>query len=300
MKILTFKWDNQQKLGLLRDDWIIDLASAYQCLKGSEQGFPQDMISLLEEGLDKVRVVHRASEDIEALRTKIPSTFRSLKEVKLLAPIPRTRKNIVCLGLNYVDHAEETNAPIPMAPVFFTKAPTSIIGPNASIILPKHSIKIDYEVELAIIIGKKGKNILPEDAFDYLCGYTVFNDVTARDMQREHLQWFKGKSLDTFAPIGPCLVTKDEVPNPHDLDLTLKVNGRVMQQSNTQNMLFPIPTIIEFLSKDMTLEPGDIIATGTPAGVGFTRRPPIFLQAGDVVEASIEKVGVLRNKVVSL
>jgi 2-keto-4-pentenoate hydratase/2-oxohepta-3-ene-1,7-dioic acid hydratase in catechol pathway len=300
MKILTFKGDNQQRLGLLRDDWVIDLALTYQCLEGSEQRIPQDMIALLEEGLDQVRVVHRASEDIAVLRAKIPSAFLSLEEVKLLAPLPRTRKNIVCLGLNYVDHAEETNTPIPTAPVFFTKAPTSIIGPNDSIILPKHSIEIDYEVELAIIIGKKGKNISPEEAFDYLCGYTVFNDVTARDMQRNHLQWFKGKSLDTFAPIGPYLVTKDEVPNPHDLDVTLKVNGRVMQQSNTQNMLFPIPTIIEILSKDMTLEPGDIIATGTPAGVGFTRSPPTFLQAGDVVEASIEKIGVLRNTVVSL
>lgn len=258
------------------------------------------MISLLEEGLERARIVEEAVEDdLELIRTRIPEAFSTLDETKLLAPIPRTRKNIVCLGLNYADHAEEANTPLPKNPVFFTKSPTSIIGPDDAITLPKCSREVDYEVELAFIFGRKGKNISEEEAFDYIAGYTVFNDVTARDLQRSHLQWFKGKSLDTFAPMGPYLVTKDEVPDPHNLGLTMKVNGKIMQKSNTKNLLFKIPTLVETLSRDMTMEPGDVVATGTPAGVGFTKEPPVFLKSGDVVEACVEKIGVLRNHVVS-
>ena len=166
-------------------------------------------------------------------------------------------------------------------------------------ILPNSSKEIDYEVELAFIIGKKGKNISQHQALDHIAGYTVFNDITARDLQRDHRQWFKGKSLDTFAPMGPYLVTKDEIHNPHNLKLSLKVNGKIMQESNTSKMYFRIPTLLESLSQDMTVEPGDIVATGTPAGVGFMRKPPIFLQNGDVVEANIDQIGTIKNSVIT-
>lgn len=305
MKLLTFKENNQIKLGLLKENYVVNLALVYDYISKQrghklENGFPLNMISLIKEGLDKVRIVEKAVEDdLEFIRMRIPRAFSNFKEMKLLAPIPRTRKNIICLGLNYADHAEETNTPMPKKPIFFTKSPTSIIGPNDTIKIPKSSREIDYEVELAFIFGKKGKNISKKEAFNYIAGYTVFNDVTARDLQRKHLQWFKGKSLDTFAPMGPYLVTKDEVPNPHNLKLMMKVNGKIMQKSNTKNMFFKIPTLVETLSKDMTMEPGDIVATGTPAGVGFAKKPPIFLRSGDIVEASIEKIGIITNKVVS-
>lgn len=260
------------------------------------------MISLLEEGLEKARIVDEAADgNLELLRKKVPEAFLALGEAELLAPIPRPRKNIVCVGQNYADHAEEVSKffNLPKAPEFFTKAPTSITGPDHPITLPKFYKEIDYEVELAFVFGKRGKNISKSEAFDYVVGYTVFNDVTARDLQKVSLRWFKAKSLDTFGPMGPCLVTRDEVPNPHNLELTLKVNDKTMQKSNTKNMYFKIPDLVEALSKDMTVEVGDIVATGTPAGVGFTRDPPVFLNSGDIVEACVEKIGVLRNRVVS-
>ena len=212
-------------------------------------------------------------------------------------PIPFPRKNIVCLGLNYADHVAETNLAVPKYPIFFTKPPTSVVGPSQPITYPRTSRKIDYEIELAFIVGRKGKGIPEERAYEYIFGYTVINDISARDLQKRHEQYFKGKSLDTFAPMGPCIITKDEVPDPHNLDMELKVNGQVMQKSNTGNMLFRIPQLLSMLSADMTVEPGDIVATGTPAGVGFARKPPVYLNPGDVVEAWIEKIGILRNPV---
>ena len=302
MKLLTFKKNNQERLGLLKENWVIDLALVYNCLHSDKNRFPLCMISLLEEGLEKARIVDKVvKEDFELLRKRVPEAFSTLEEVKLLAPIPRTRKNIVCVGQNYADHAEEVSKffDLPKTPDFFTKASTSIIGPNHPIILPTFSNEVDYEVELAFIFGKKGKNISKREALDHIIGYTVFNDVTARDLQKRHLHWFKAKSLDTFGPMGPYLVTKDEVPNPHNLEITMKVNGKIMQKSNTKNMYFKIPALVEALSKDMTIDIGDVVATGTPGGVGFTRKPPIFLNSGDLVEAYVEKIGVLRNRVVS-
>ena len=235
------------------------------------ESLPSDMISLLDEGLEKARIVEKAvEENSEHLQTRIPEAFLSLEKVRLLAPIPLIRKNIVCLGLNYSDHAAEASLPLPEKPIFFTKPATSIIDPDDEVILPRCSREVDFEVELAFVFGKRGKNISEEEAFDYVAGYTILNDVTARDLQRSHLQWFKGKSLDTFAPIGPYIVTKDEVSDPHNLELTMKVNGITMQKSNTKNMYFKIPTLVEDFSMDMTVEPGEVIATGTPAGVGFT------------------------------
>jgi 2-keto-4-pentenoate hydratase/2-oxohepta-3-ene-1,7-dioic acid hydratase in catechol pathway len=303
LKLLSYQKPNEIKLGLYLKSWVVDLSLVYNFLSKKnkqkyEKGFPSDMISLIQHGLQKTRLVEKVlKQDLQKLLRKLPQAFSKLEDVKLLAPIPKMRKNIICLGLNYADHAKETNTPPPQKPIFFTKSPTSIIGPQDEIILPNSSKEIDYEVELAFIIGKKGKNISQYEAQEYIAGYTVFNDITARDLQRTHRQWFKGKSLDSFAPMGPFLVTKDEVLNPHDLKLSLKVNGEIMQRSNTSKMYFRIPTLLECLSQDMTVEPGDIVATGTPAGVGFMRKPPIFLKHGDIVEAYVEKIGIIKNRV---
>lgn len=306
MKLLSYQKSDEIKLGFLLESWVIDLELMYNFLVDNnehemERRFPVDMISLIQHGLEKTKLVEkRIKKNLYHFLIKLPKAFSKLEDVRLHAPISRPKKNIICLGLNYEDHAKETNTPPPQKPIFFSKSPTSIIGPRDDIILPNSSNEIDYEVELAFIIGKKGKNISKHKALDYVAGYTVFNDVTARDLQRDHRQWFKGKSLDTFAPMGPYLVTKDEIQNPHNLRLSLKVNGEIMQISNTSKMYFKIPTLLESLSQDMTVEPGDIVATGTPAGVGFMRNPPVFLHNGDVVEAYIEKIGIIKNRVATL
>ncbi|OLN23824.1 hypothetical protein BTO30_02445 [Domibacillus antri] len=221
-------------------------------------------------------------------------------EVKMLAPIPRPSKNIFCVGKNYRDHAIEMGgeASVPEHPMIFTKAPTTVSA-NHDVIPAYESLTeyLDYEGELAVIIGKRGKAIAREDALHYVFGYTIINDVTARDIQNRHKQYFLGKSLDATCPMGPWIVTKEEIADPHHLDITTKVNGEIRQQSNTSQFIFPIDEIIHVLSRGMTLEPGDIIATGTPAGVGFAMNPKGTLQSGDTVDITIEGVGVLSNKV---
>lgn len=225
----------------------------------------------------------------------------ALTDVQILAPIPRPDKNIFCVGLNYRAHTEEylgAGAQGPTHPILFSKSPTSVIGPGAPI--ERHARitqELDYEAELAVIIGKTGRAIRPEDAYDYVFGYTLLNDVTARDLQRHHQQWLLGKSLDTFCPMGPYLVTSDEVPWPVALDIRCRVNGEVRQESNTRHLIFDIPTLIATISAGHTLEAGDIIATGTCAGVGMSFNPPRFLQNGDVVEVEIEGLGILQNPV---
>jgi 2-keto-4-pentenoate hydratase/2-oxohepta-3-ene-1,7-dioic acid hydratase in catechol pathway len=230
--------------------------------------------------------------------------IQDLEDIVFKAPIPRPKKNVVCLGLNYADHVAEgfemrkVKRDIPEHPVFFTKAPTAVVGPYSDIVYPSSSKMLDYEVELAIIVGKNGKNVPMEEVDNYIYGYSILNDVTARDLQRAHNQWFKGKSCDTFAPMGPYLVTADEIDEPMYLDIWLKVNNEIRQKSNTRNMIFDIKTIISVLSEDMTLESGDIIATGTPSGVGMAHRSGL-LKVGDVVETGIEKLGSMRNRVTS-
>ncbi|UCH01759.1 MAG: fumarylacetoacetate hydrolase family protein [Candidatus Bathyarchaeota archaeon] len=300
MKLTSFKIDNNLKVGLVSQGKIVDLQATYSLMANAD--FPSDMLSLLESGDVGLKKIKRIEKYLEKCREKRENTsthtlLYDFNRVEILSPIPRLRKNIICLGLNYIDHAIETNSPIPSNPIFFTKPPTSVIGMNDSIVLPKCSNKIDYEVELAFVFGRTGRNIKEEDAYDYIAGYTILIDITARDLQKKHIQWFKGKSLDTFAPIGPYLVTRDEVVDPHNLDIVMKINGKIMQKSNTKNLIFNIPTIISAISMDMTVEAGDIVATGTPAGVGYTRNPPLFLKPGDIVEASIEGIGTLRNTV---
>ena len=206
---------------------------------------------------------------------------------------------IDCVGLNYRDHAEEAKVSIPDRPILFSKPNTTIIGPDDPVVYPKISTQVGHEVELAVTVGKRGKDVTESEAFDHVAGHTVFNDTSARDIQSADKQWFRGKSFDTFAPTGPYLVLKDQVIDPNHLKMELKVNGEVRQDSTTANMVFKIPQLIAFISKVMTIQPGDIIATGTPAGVGFYAKPEKkLLRPGDAIEAQIEGLGILRNRVV--
>ena len=228
-------------------------------------------------------------------------TGEAVKLGKLLAPIQPTA--IFCIGLNYRKHAEESNAPIPQQPVLFMKSPGAVQNPGDNIELPQHlkSDEVDYECELAVVIGKRCKNVSKANALDYVLGYTCANDVSARDWQikRGGSQWCRGKTFDTFAPLGPCLVLKDEIPDPNTLRIQTVLNGKTMQDSNTSDMIFDIPTLIEFLSGSTTLLPGTVILTGTPQGVGAAMKPPVFLQSGDKVTIEIEKIGALTNPVVA-
>jgi len=214
------------------------------------------------------------------------------------APVPRPGK-IVCVGLNYRDHAEESGLAVPKVPVIFSKFSTCVIAPGEPVVIPTTSERVDYEAELAIVIGRHAKHVSASRAYEYVLGYTAFNDVTARDFQFGDGQWQRGKSCDTFAPMGQTIVTTDEIPDPHSLRITLELNGIVMQESNTDQLIFSVPEMIEFISASITLEPGDVIATGTPAGVGFARKPPVFLKPGDKMEVDIERIGRLGNPIVA-
>jgi acylpyruvate hydrolase len=204
---------------------------------------------------------------------------------------------ILAAGLNYAAHASEGGRKPPERPLIFSKNVTALIGHGDSVRLPRISDKVDYEGELAVIIGKQGRSIASSNAYEHIAGYTIMNDVTARDLQRSESQWARAKGLDTFAPCGPWLVTTDELTDPHSLDISLRVNGETRQQSNTSDLIFKIPYLIEFISEDLTLRPGDIISTGTPSGVGAYMTPPVFLKRGDIIEISISGIGVLRNLV---
>lgn len=217
---------------------------------------------------------------------------------RLLAPIPRPPK-IICIGLNYRDHAAESNMAIPETPTVFSKYPTSVIGPGQPIVLPKNSTKPDYEAEFAVVIGKGGRYIDEANWREHVFGYTIVNDVSARDYQMATSQWMIGKTFDTFCPMGPAIVTVDEIADPHNLPISLSIGGETLQDSNTSNLIFSVPKIIAYLSSVFTLEPGDVIATGTPAGVGFARKPPRFLREGDEVRVKIEGIGELVNPVIA-
>ena len=219
-------------------------------------------------------------------------------QARLLAPIPRPPK-FICVGLNYRDHANETGAQIPKVPTIFNKFSTAIIGPGANVVLPKVSKAPDYEAEFAFVIGKGGRHIDAADWRAHIFGYTLVNDVTARDYQRATTQWLMGKTFDTFAPMGPYIVTADEIADPHDLDIQMEINGEILQDSNTRELIFKIPDLIAFLSSVFTLEPGDVVSTGTPAGVGFARKPPRYIHPGDEMVVRIPAIGELRNTAVA-
>ncbi len=254
---------------------------------------------------DMLTLIDGGAAALEQVRAAMPTAPQyALSDVTLLAPIPRPRKNIICLGLNYAAHAYESARArgrpevLPEHPVFFTKSVSSVNHPNA--IIPLHSgvtEQLDWEVELAVIIGQHGSEVDAAQAMDYVFGYTVLNDISARDLQMRHQQFYRSKSLNGSAPMGPWIVTADEIPDPHALRLQLRLNGATMQDSTTADMIFTIPQIIATLSQGAVVEPGDIISTGTPSGVGMGLNPPRWLQAGDVLEAEIEQIGVLRNTV---
>lgn len=222
----------------------------------------------------------------------------SSRDAYWFAPVPRPAK-VICIGLNYRDHAAESNMPIPERPVIFSKFPTSVIAPGEPVVIPPTSKQVDYEAELAVVIGRRAKHVKASRAMDYVLGYTAFNDVSARDFQFADGQWQRGKSCDTFAPMGQAIVTTDTITDPHKLSIKLVLNGQTMQDSNTDQLIFGVPELIEFLTESITLEPGDVIATGTPPGVGFARKPPVFLQPGDEMEVLIEGIGGLGNPVVA-
>ena len=254
-------------------------------------------------GMDMLGLIRQGQAGL-ALARDISTTALPFSSLALLAPIPNPPRNIICLGMNYAAHAAESmrakNFPVkmPEVPVFFTKATTAVNAPYGDIPFdPRVSSQLDWEVELGVVIGQQGVDIPRQRAFEYVFGYTVLNDVSARDLQSSHQQFFKGKSLDGSCPMGPAIVTRDEIPDPHNLRLRCWVNGEIKQDSTTADLIFDIPAIIEWLSRGMTLLPGDIISTGTPSGVGFARTPPEFLQPGDVVECEVEGIGRLRNQV---
>ncbi|HEX7085216.1 MAG TPA: fumarylacetoacetate hydrolase family protein [Vicinamibacterales bacterium] len=251
-----------------------------------------------DEWLPKASQVHDQLAQNMARRETLPrGAVLSVDDVRLGPPVPRPGK-VICIGLNYKDHAAESGMAVPESPVTFSKYPTAVIGPDRPIVLPSTSTQVDYEAELAVVIGRRAKHVPIERAWDCVLGYTNLNDVSARDMQFADKQWQRGKSCDTFAPMGPAIVTRDEVGDPHKLRVRLRLNGETMQDSSTEQLIFGVDYVVAFLSQTVTLEPGDVIATGTPPGVGFARKPPVFLKPGDVVEVEVEKLGVLRNPVV--
>jgi len=251
---------------------------------------------LLQQASEVYQKLAVSENSIDVTPGEKPIIHRS--RVRMVAPVPRPGK-LICIGLNYRDHAAESNMKIPDKPVVFSKFTTSVIAPGEPVVLPAMSRQVDYEAELAVVIGRPARNVKAESAFEYVLGYTIVNDVSARDFQFADGQWQRGKSCDTFAPMGPSIVTTSEVPDPQKLSIKLHLNGTTMQDSNTDQLIFGVPQLIEFLSETITLEPGDVIATGTPAGVGFARKPPVFLKSGDVMQVEIEKLGTLTSPVIA-
>jgi 2-keto-4-pentenoate hydratase/2-oxohepta-3-ene-1,7-dioic acid hydratase in catechol pathway len=303
MKYLTFSLPGEAalRLGVMRANRVFDVKRLVgDTWPGAVPGDVLDLIRLGPDARSRLTQVL----DSETLSGPAHEGSYDPQAIRWRAPIPRPRKNIICLGLNYASHMQEMaaargrQASVPEVPVFFSKAPTTVNGPYDPIPWDRSaSEQVDYEVELGVVIGMDGKNIPRRQSFEHVFGYTIVNDVSARDLQVRHQQWFKGKSLDGFCPMGPVVVTADEFGDPQSKRVSLRVNGSVKQSATTGEMIFPVDVIIEFLSRGMTLEAGDIIATGTPAGVGLARTPPEYLRDGDLVETEIEGIGLLRNRI---
>ncbi len=275
MRLIRFGPVGQEKPGLWQADRVVDLRAIFPEIPDISERFFKD------GWLQRIQQIEDPGQEMD---------------VRLGCPLCRPSK-IICLGLNYLDHNEESGFEKPQRPILFSKTPNALTGPFDPIMLPQSCDQIDWEVELAVVIGRTGKRIAAEDALDYIAGFSVLNDVSGRQAQFSDSQWFRGKSFDTFAPMGPALVTIDEIENFQNLKLTARVNGKIMQDGNSADMIFDIPTIIAFISQDITLWPGDIISTGTPSGVGIFRDPPVLLKAGDVVECRVENVGTIRNTI---
>jgi len=288
MRLVTYQDESGIHLGALRDDTAVVSLDAVA----------PSMLALIDGGNALLAQARAALERA--------ATVQPLSAVKLLAPIPRPRQNIVCLGMNYVAHAIESDRAkgrepkLPEHPVFFTKAVTAVCGPDDDVPLDTRvTNQLDYEVELAYIVGRTAKNIARENALSYIFGYTIINDVSAREVQNKHQQFFKGKSLDHSCPMGPWIVTADEIPDPAALGLRLRLNGEIRQDSTVGDLIFDIPTTLAVLSLGQTVEPGTIVSTGTPSGVGMGFNPPKYMQPGDMMEAEVDQIGVLRNRVVA-
>lgn len=314
MKLATYESAKQSRLGVVQGDFVVDVAAAYGTIaKGRISDAklasaaevlrklgrpPEDMIELLALGERYRKALGVVVASASAMGKKGPKGLVTpLRTAKLRAPIAYPNK-ITCIGLNYADHAREGGQEPPPAPIFFLKSHNTICGPGDSIKLPPNSTQVDYEAEFAVVIGKRGSRIAESDAHKYIAGYTVLHDVSARDMQFGDKQWYRGKSCDTFAPTGPWIVTPDEIPDPNNLRISLTLNGETLQDSNTSNLIFKVPFLISYLSQSVTWEVGDLISTGTPPGVGFARKPQVFMKAGDTVSVTVEGIGTLTNHVI--
>lgn len=303
MKLITFSVEDKPILGAIFDRRAVDLpraVAAYsEAVHSAQQpAFPTTMRGLLEAGDAAMQTAAQTMKwlDVHEIDVLAPLSH-PLGDVRLAAPVPDPSK-IICCGLNYADHCREQNIDLPKNLVLFSKFPTALIGYGDAITwAAETSQQVDYEAELAFVIGKTARNVPVEDAYDYIAGYTIANDVSARDVQFGDGQWIRGKSFDTFCPLGPALVTADEIDDPHSLAILCRVNGQVLQHSNTAELVFKVPQILSFISQTATLLPGDIVLTGTPAGVGVFRDPQIFLHPGDQVEVEIDKLATLRNDV---
>ena len=292
MRIATFEYDGKQLLGAVLEDRVLDLAASAKA-SGEDASLFATMQSFLLAG----PTAHAVAQKLTASGPNRPESY-ALQSVQFRAPVPHPGK-IVAVGLNYRDHSLEQGIDPPSAPILFAKFSTSIAGPADPIVLPNGDAQVDYEAELAVVIGRRCKGATSSNAMDCVSGYMALNDVSARKWQFADKQWVRGKSCDTFCPTGPWLTTRDEIADPHTLNICTRVNGVTLQDSNTKLLIFRIPELIAYISASITLEPGDIIATGTPEGVGVFRKPPIFLKPGDVVEVEVEKLGVLKNPVVA-
>ena len=314
MKLLSMRTERGNMAGIITGDEVLEVTGFCETIEGRGEwitadadmatyhhieGAYRDALDLLKHGPEwPARILEKLESD--------PILINQCRETGVLIPLARAELNppvlapgkILAVGLNYAAHAAEQNSQPPESPLVFSKCTTALVGSGDQIRLPRISEKIDYEGELAVVIGKEAKSVSAAGAYDFVAGFTIMNDVTARDLQRRERQWARAKGLDTFAPCGPWLVTKDEIADPHSLDLELRVNGEVRQSSNTANLIFNVPQLIEFISQDLTLRPGDIISTGTPSGVGVYSEPPVFLRNGDVIEITISGIGTLTNSVV--
>lgn len=289
MRLVTYEKAGAWWSGVVIEDQLVDTARALG------DGEPADPAGVNRRLLGEAGALERLQSAAQDLAGR--GDAQPLADARLGPPIPDPEK-FICLGLNYRDHAAEANMEAPPAPILFSKFRNSLTGPNDPIVLPGVSEKIDYEAELGVVIGPRTKDVSEAEALSRVAGYTIVNDVSARDLQMQTGQWLAGKALDTFAPCGPALVTADEIPDPQRLAVRTRVNDEVVQDASTAEMIFSVAETVAFLSSLMTLEPGDLIATGTPAGVGFARKPPLWLKDGDVVEIEIEGLGALRNPVV--
>lgn len=304
MKLAQFKTKDSaiRRAGVLLGDVVCDLADMARAAKSTGAPTPDwlletnSTLQFIMRGPDALREVAALVTTHQSASRETSAVAYPLSEIEFLPAINPSK--ILAIGRNYTDHALEGGAEPPKAPMIFNKLPNALSAHEAPIVLPTITDKVDYEAELAVVIGRLAKRVSEADALDYVFGYTLMNDVTAREIQRGDGQWSRGKGLDTFAPLGPFIVTRDEIPDVHNLNIQGLLNGEVMQSSNTSRMIFSIPYLISYISQGITLEPGDVISSGTPEGVGAFRTPPVWLKAGDVFEVKVELLGTLRNPVV--